>query len=189
MAQITAGFEFDPRPLRRQPARRRWRVSRRRVVAVPLISGTGRAPSPTNWPRIEAGEPVPCLAAGAHDDVTLGSGHDRDVTVSRRVQTASSWTAGAADGGWASAPTAAATARRQQAITEADIARGLYDGATVELWRVDWASRRWACGWGAGPSGGSREGGSQRSRGRWRRWAGRRADVPLAVRRGAGDAV
>ena len=53
---------------------------------------------------------------------------------------ASGWTAGAAHAelGWAAGQASAAGALSSGAITEADIAAGLYDGAAVETWRVDW---------------------------------------------------
>ncbi len=78
------------------------------------------------------------------DDVRLGfTDHDRDLIVDGvTCKAASGWTNGVADGelGFTAGTAAAAGALDDDAITEADIARGAYDGATVELWRVDWSA-------------------------------------------------
>ncbi len=77
------------------------------------------------------------------DGVRLGfTDHDRPLTVEGvPCAAASGWTAGAADGELGlSAGTATVTgALDGEALTEADIAAGLYDGARVEAWRVDWS--------------------------------------------------
>jgi len=77
------------------------------------------------------------------DDVRLGfTDHDREITVDGvSCSAASGWTAGAADQGLGFAPGAAAAAGAldSEAITEEDIAAGLYDGCEVECRRVDWS--------------------------------------------------
>lgn len=77
------------------------------------------------------------------DGLRLGfTDHDRDLVIEEVVcQAASGWTAGAADGaiGLGAGSLSAAGGLDDDAITEADIAAGLYDGAEVSLWRVDWA--------------------------------------------------
>jgi len=68
--------------------------------------------------------------------------HDRDLTVDGVVcRSASGWTAGAAESavGLAAGSASAAGVLDDVAITEADVTAGLFDGARVELWRVDWA--------------------------------------------------
>lgn len=67
--------------------------------------------------------------------------HDRDLTVDGVVCRADSgWTAGAAESavGLAAGAASAAGVLDGAAIAEADVAAGLFDGARVELWRVDW---------------------------------------------------
>lgn len=77
------------------------------------------------------------------DEVRLGfTDHDRVLSVDGVVcSAASGWTAGAADQalGFAAGAGAAAGALDSEAITEADIAAGLYDGCEVECRRVDWS--------------------------------------------------
>ena len=53
---------------------------------------------------------------------------------------ASGWTAGAADSavGFSAGSAAVAGGLDDVAITDADVETGLYDGASVALWRVDW---------------------------------------------------
>ena len=68
--------------------------------------------------------------------------HDRLLTLDTTpCQPASGWTGGAADSelGFAPGSVSAAGVLSSSAITEADIAAGLYDGAAVEAWRVDWS--------------------------------------------------
>lgn len=77
------------------------------------------------------------------DGTALGfTDHDRDLTLDGLVcRAASGWTAGAVESavGLTAGAASAAGALDDGAITEADVAAGLYDGATVELWRVDWS--------------------------------------------------
>ncbi len=78
------------------------------------------------------------------DGVRLGfTDHDAPLAVEGLTcEAASGWTAGAADGelGLAPGQASAAGALSSDALTEADIAAGLYDGALVETWRVDWSA-------------------------------------------------
>ena len=94
--------------------------------------------------RIESGAATLChvwLLRRA-DGVEQGfTDHDRDLVVEGLVcRAASGWTAGAADGttGLAAGSASAAGGLDDDGITEADIAAGLYDGAAVSLWRIDW---------------------------------------------------
>ncbi|GAW41251.1 hypothetical protein SH203_01655 [Brevundimonas sp. SH203] len=67
--------------------------------------------------------------------------HDRDLVMDGVIcRAASGWTAGAGESavGLAAGSVSAAGALDGAAITEADVAAGLYDQASVELWRVDW---------------------------------------------------
>lgn len=77
------------------------------------------------------------------DGTVMGfTDHDRDLEMDGTLCRASSgWTAGAGDSavGLAAGSASAAGALDDAAITEADVAAGLYDGAAVELWRVDWS--------------------------------------------------
>lgn len=77
------------------------------------------------------------------DGTALGfTDHDRDLTLDGLVcRAASGWTAGAVESavGLTDGAASAAGALDDDMITEADVAAGLYDGATVELWRADWA--------------------------------------------------
>lgn len=77
------------------------------------------------------------------DGARLGfTDHDRDLTHDGTVCRADSgWTAGAADAGlgFAAGSAAAAGALDSDALTEADIAGGLYDGCAVVCRRVDWS--------------------------------------------------
>ena len=95
--------------------------------------------------RIESGAAMLChvwLLTRA-DEVRLGfTDHDRNLTIDGVVcSAASGWMAGAADQtlGFAAGAAAAAGALDSEAITEEDIAAGLYDGCAVECRRVDWS--------------------------------------------------
>ncbi len=69
--------------------------------------------------------------------------HDRPLQLDDvACEAASGWTAGTAEAelGFAPGQASAAGALSSDAITEADIAAGLYDGAEVETWRVDWSA-------------------------------------------------
>lgn len=95
--------------------------------------------------RIESGAAQLCHVwlLTRTDEERLGfTDHDRDLTVDDVLcRAASGWTAGAADQalGFAASAAAAAGALDSEAITEADIASGLYDGCAVECRRVDWS--------------------------------------------------
>ncbi len=68
--------------------------------------------------------------------------HDRPLSLEGLVfEAASGWTAGAADSelGLSPGQASAAGALSSDALTEADIAAGRYDGAVVETWRVAWS--------------------------------------------------
>jgi len=94
--------------------------------------------------RIESGAAMLCHVwlLTRSDAVRLGfTDHDRELTVDGvTCSAASGWTAGAADQalGFSAGQGAAAGALDSDAITEADIAAGLYDGCEVECLRVDW---------------------------------------------------
>ena len=94
--------------------------------------------------RIESGAARLCHAwlLRRADGVELGfTDHDRDLTVGDVVcRAASGWTAGAADSAVGLSPGSAAVAGALDgaAVTDADVEAGLYDGASVALWRVDW---------------------------------------------------
>ncbi|TPW06753.1 MAG: hypothetical protein FD125_119 [bacterium] len=76
------------------------------------------------------------------DGVELGfTDHDRDLIVEGVTCRASSgWTAGASDSavGFSAGSASAAGGLDHAAINDADVEAGLYDGASVALWRVDW---------------------------------------------------
>ena len=78
------------------------------------------------------------------DGVRLGfTDHDRPLTLDGvACSPATGWTAGAAEGelGFAPGMASAAGVLATEAITEADIAAGVYDGATVTAWCVDWTA-------------------------------------------------
>jgi hypothetical protein len=78
------------------------------------------------------------------DGTVMGfTDHDRDLVVDGVVcRAASGWTAGAGETttGLGAGGLAVGGALDAAAITEADLAAGLYDGARVELWRVDWSA-------------------------------------------------
>lgn len=95
--------------------------------------------------RIQSGAAMLCHVwlLTRSDDVRLGfTDHDRELVVEGvSCSAASGWTAGAADQalGFSAGQGAAAGALDSDAITEADIAAGLYDGCEVECRRVDWS--------------------------------------------------
>lgn len=76
------------------------------------------------------------------DGVELGfTDHDRDLVVEDvTCRAASGWAAGAADSavGFTAGSVAVGGGLDDAAITDADVEAGLYDGAAVTLWRVDW---------------------------------------------------
>lgn len=94
--------------------------------------------------RIESGAAALCHAwrLTRVDGVVMGfTDHDRDLEIDGVVcRAASGWTAGVAEGavGLAAGSTVAAGGLDDAALTEADIDAGLYDRASIELWRVDW---------------------------------------------------
>lgn len=94
--------------------------------------------------RIESGAATLCHAwiLTRRDGAVLGfTDHDRDLEVDGVVcSAASGWTGGALEGetGGPCASLAVAGGLDDVAIREADVEAGLYDGAAVELWRVDW---------------------------------------------------
>lgn len=94
--------------------------------------------------RIESGAAMLCHAwvLRRADGVAMGfTDHDRDLVVDGVACRASSgWTAGAADSGlgFAAGSAAVAGGLDDAAITETDVEAGLYDGASVAVWRVDW---------------------------------------------------
>jgi hypothetical protein len=95
--------------------------------------------------RIESGAATLCHAwvLTRADGMVLGfTDHDRDLEVDGVVcRAASGWATGAADSaaGMACGSASVAGGLDAAAITGADLEAGLYDGAAVELWRVDWA--------------------------------------------------
>ncbi|HEX8570468.1 MAG TPA: DUF2163 domain-containing protein [Caulobacteraceae bacterium] len=76
------------------------------------------------------------------DGTRLGfTDHDRSLVVDGvACSAASGWTAGAADAELSTQPGSGAVtgALDDDAVTEADLDAGSYDGARVECWRVDW---------------------------------------------------
>ena len=95
--------------------------------------------------RIESGAAMLCHAwvLRRGDGVVMGfTDHDRDLSVEGVVcRAGSGWTAGAGESavGLAAGGLSASGGLDDEAISEGDIAAGLYDSARVELWRVDWA--------------------------------------------------
>ena len=95
--------------------------------------------------RIESGAATLCHVWRLEraDGAVMGfTDHDRDLVVDGAVcRAASGWTAGAGESavGLAAGSVSAAGALDDEAITDGDVAAGLFDAATVELWRVDWA--------------------------------------------------
>jgi len=94
--------------------------------------------------RVESGAATLCHAwvLRRADGVQIGfTDHDRDLTMEGVVcRAASGWTAGAADSavGLSAGSAAVAGCLDSAAITDEEVAAGLYDGAEVALWRVDW---------------------------------------------------
>jgi hypothetical protein len=94
--------------------------------------------------RIESGAARLCHAwvLRRRDGVEPGfTDHDRDLIVGGvTCRAASGWTAGAADSaaGFSAGSAVVAGGLDHTAITEADVEAGLYDGASVTTWRVDW---------------------------------------------------
>lgn len=94
--------------------------------------------------RIESGAATLChawLLTRADGRVLGFTDHDRDLFVEGvTCRAASGWTAGASDAGVGMTCGSAAVqgGLDDDAITEGDVQAGLYDRATVELWRVDW---------------------------------------------------
>lgn len=93
--------------------------------------------------RIESGAAKLCHAwvLRRTDGAELGfTDHDRDLVVDEvACRAASGWTAGAAESAVGLGAGSAAVAGGLDAtITDADVEAGLYDGASVALWRVDW---------------------------------------------------
>ncbi len=95
--------------------------------------------------RIESGAASLCHAwvLRRADGAELGfTDHDRDLVVEGVIcRAASGWTAGATDGavGLSAGSAAVAGGLDDVAITDADIEAGLYDAASVALWRVAWS--------------------------------------------------
>lgn len=94
--------------------------------------------------RVESGASTLCHAwiLKRADGVEAGfTDHDRDLDVGGvPCRATSGWTLGAAESavGLVSGSAAVAGVLDDDAISEADIAAGLYDRAEVALWRVDW---------------------------------------------------
>lgn len=94
--------------------------------------------------RIESGAARLCHAWVLRrvDGTEMGfTDHDRDLIVDGvTCRAESGWTAGAADSavGFSAGSAAVAGGLDDATITEADVEDGLYDGASVTLWRVDW---------------------------------------------------
>lgn len=94
--------------------------------------------------RIESGAATLCHVWRLEraDGAVMGfTNHDRDLMVAGVVcRAASGWTAGAGESavGLAAGSVSAAGALDDEAISEEDVAAGLFDAATVELWRLDW---------------------------------------------------
>lgn len=106
--------------------------------------------------RVESGAATLChvwIAARA-DGMRLGfTDHDRDLTVDGVVcRAASGWTQGSADSaeGLAAGSLAVGGVLDDDRIAEADIAAGLWDGARIALWRVDWVRTDLKVALGAG---------------------------------------
>lgn len=103
-----------------------------------------RAVPPALAAAIESGAAglATCWIVTRTDGAKLGfTDHDRPLAVQGvTCSAASGWTAGAADLQLGSSPgqASASGALDSDALTEPDIAAGLYDGAAVETWRIDW---------------------------------------------------
>ena len=85
-----------------------------------------------------------CWALRRRDGVALGfTDHDRDLTVAglvHRARTGLDAAEACAESGFAVSGGDVAGALSSLGLTEADIAGGLYDGAAVETWLVDWTN-------------------------------------------------
>jgi len=94
--------------------------------------------------RLESGAATLChvWVLRRADGVALGfTDHDRDLTVDGVIcRAASGWQAGAAGSavGLGAGSASVAGGLDDAAIRDADVEAGLYDGASVDLWRVDW---------------------------------------------------
>jgi len=94
--------------------------------------------------RVESGAATLCHAwvlTTSDGEVQGFTDHDRELTLDGVVcRAASGWTAGVAEGeiGLTAGSLAVAGALDNVTLTEADIAAGRYDGALVEMWKVDW---------------------------------------------------
>lgn len=94
--------------------------------------------------RIESGAAMLChvWVLRRIDGAELGfTDHDRDVLVEGVIcRAASGWTAGAEDSavGLSAGSAVVAGGLDDAAISDADVEAGLFDGAAVALWRVDW---------------------------------------------------
>ena len=94
--------------------------------------------------RLESGAATLCHAwlLRRADGVELGfTDHDRDLTIDGvTCRATSGWTAGAADSavGLSAGSASVAGGLDDALIREADVNEGLYDSASVALWRVDW---------------------------------------------------
>lgn len=95
--------------------------------------------------RIESGAAGLCHAwvLTRADGVRLGfTDHDRDLEVEGVVcRAASGWTVGAVQSevGLGAGAASVAGGLDDETISDVDVEAGLFDGAVVELWRVDWA--------------------------------------------------
>jgi hypothetical protein len=95
--------------------------------------------------RIESGAATLCHAwvLIAADGAVQGfTDHDRDLPLDDVIcRAATGWTAGAAEGetGLTAGSLAVGGGLDSAVLTEADIAVGRYDGARVEMWKIDWA--------------------------------------------------
>ena len=104
-----------------------------------------RAVPDTLAAAVEGGAATLCTAwlLTRADGLRLGfTDHDEPIAVQGvACEAASGWTAGAADSalGFDAGSASAQGALDSAALKEADIAAGLYDGAGVEAWRVDWS--------------------------------------------------
>lgn len=94
--------------------------------------------------RIESGAATLCHAwiVTRGDEERLGfTDHDRDLSVDGvSCRASSGWTQGAAETAVGLAPGGVAIggALDDDRVTETDLSSGLWDGAAVALWRVDW---------------------------------------------------
>lgn len=105
-----------------------------------------RAVPPALAARLEGGATTlcRCWALRRRDGLVLGfTDHDRDLTLAGVTYAARSGLEAAeasAELGFAIGGGEVAGALTSAGITEADVAAGLYDGAGVETWLVDWAA-------------------------------------------------